>query len=1247
MQVTLQLNTLEFAILQIRHLFKDAKYKHTLLFLKGQKEYDTYFKSLDSPPKKDPSDIDTYQCFKDAWYLVNRIISDELGNYRSLVDKKFDEIEANPSQGPFPTSLEENRDFDKISKSKLKDFENITSGNSSEKESFSLKIVDATDLGNARVIYDSEHLSKVIVPSTKEIDVIQSEIKDLVNTSDLVVSPSVTITKNSMKIESEIPSKVRPDGTSSKTLGQILTDIVRNIPLKSRTDELQKSEEFVKTKLDLKTKQNKRNPTASVLSALSKPPPISNSKDSISKYFINADIEYETVKGDSTLATHKLQAQLLFRTNDYDGAVISYRRALLTLNSDQDNFISTVLQNLSATYFHLDEPLKALRCASASLCVLPSAKAYYRAAKSLKNVEALDIALWCAIQALKFDTASDIVEFAQTLETDMTVSDDGEGSGWEDEDNSERTEAEVKYLYVTIVAKSPGPDAEEIARLVRKALPETKDHLALKERGNDAFRKGNFEVAAGYYFASLKIFVKSLASLMGNIAACEVNKGGRMCFEEAILFTAAALVLDPSHEKSRDRLTAVLWQMNAQEAAKHQNCGCGHHNSNELTTKNMTEFESKLKNKFMQMVEEESALKLENGSEKKNLLKSGSKLTTKGKDPKSKLMATSSKHPTLKANGSQKPQLTAKKSVSKFVKELDNTSIDFHNLALEDILDNATSEHAKNIWHAIDFDPESDENLKKWEYKPPVPDFYSEYINECLIPADCNRRDCFERLKMFHEYSTKMGWVKDALISNNVNIKDLFILHAADVTRRLNADINASEWLTEPKEELVRLQKRNPYSENVCFSFSTYAHEQVSHYTGNCHISVGFLDFGELSSIKLVPGTKEPFRYIGYESSAYSIAKSLVILEMITQKSEVDNILEVWYSSAWTESTLTEFKNAVLSALARGQTEKQNAAINDSRVIKFLFFWSHAMITKAEARKKWLDTFSMRWWPIPLLNHKEDRLALISYFFSGEIPLSGSPTVHGSLCMFGIPPNEGVPSMNNVFLQTILLTELYKARYSPENKNIIQAGISILRKRITSLVTHISVGIATVDLRLAKVSPTNTKVTDEIRMLNPSSINWGDLPDFINPVDFHTLAKKCGGKRKAVTNHGSGPKQRGYTTHYFISTLWPADVRGAWMVDYLFRDLEERKQVVTLATSDMAPSFLKIKDNGTELDLSSMIRSTPLDTVAIVDYALRSTLFGTWAQKWLSVGGIEKERLEKQCVLEFTPYNLFSIKNCE
>jgi hypothetical protein len=68
---------------------------------------------------------------------------------------------------------------------------------------------------------------------------------------------------------------------------------------------------------------------------------------------------------------------------------------------------------------------------------------------------------------------------------------------------------------------------------------------------------------------------------------------------------------------------------------------------------------------------------------------------------------------------------------------------------------------------------------------------------------------------------------------------------------------------------------------------------------GTTHVAVGFLDLGNLAAAcvelqhEAFADGGRPLKWVGYDMSAYCVAKSLVVLEMVRAGAKTDAVLQV------------------------------------------------------------------------------------------------------------------------------------------------------------------------------------------------------------------------------------------------------------------------------------------------------------------------------------------------------------------
>jgi hypothetical protein len=55
-------------------------------------------------------------------------------------------------------------------------------------------------------------------------------------------------------------------------------------------------------------------------------------------------------------------------------------------------------------------------------------------------------------------------------------------------------------------------------------------------------------------------------------------------------------------------------------------------------------------------------------------------------------------------------------------------------------------------------------------------------------------------------------------------------------------------------------------------------------------------------------GGGRPLHWVGYDCSAFAVAKTLVIIGMLSSESTtIPDIIQVWLSAAWSQQALAEF----------------------------------------------------------------------------------------------------------------------------------------------------------------------------------------------------------------------------------------------------------------------------------------------------------------------------------------------------
>ena len=79
------------------------------------------------------------------------------------------------------------------------------------------------------------------------------------------------------------------------------------------------------------------------------------------------------------------------------------------------------------------------------------------------------------------------------------------------------------------------------------------------------------------------------------------------------------------------------------------------------------------------------------------------------------------------------------------------------------------------------------------------------------------------------------------------------------------------------------------------------------------HVSVGFTDLSMFFNVQYREewSREKPLRWVGYEASAYCVAKTAVVVAMVESGASTEQIMQVWYSAAWSWDTLKAFRAAI------------------------------------------------------------------------------------------------------------------------------------------------------------------------------------------------------------------------------------------------------------------------------------------------------------------------------------------------
>jgi hypothetical protein len=401
-------------------------------------------------------------------------------------------------------------------------------------------------------------------------------------------------------------------------------------------------------------------------------------------------------------------------------------------------------------------------------------------------------------------------------------------------------------------------------------------------------------------------------------------------------------------------------------------------------------------------------------------------------------------------------------------------------------------------------------------------------------------------------------------------------------------------------------ESTSPYDSSVYHSFSNACLKRQVLETGHVHVAIGFVDLSALLSIDLVDGgTAEPLRFIGYEMSPFNVAKTKVIAAMLSLPQNqhlIDAIIQVWYSSCWSEETLKLFQTALIQA-------KEGCV--DPQVLELLNLWSNGKPVSVEtAHEEWLKKIDESSFD-PVVNclQEHHRETLLHYFLTGEIMESSV----GSVTMFCLPPTLNGRSRNESCFHSVTLKDL--ADYTREHGDFVVAITEIFRDRIGRLKNDIDQNRISIEIKPpAVVSLENKDVISEIQSLEPYTISWNNCLDYMTVKDFHLLARFCSASENTV--------------HYAYSMNWRTNVRGSFSMS-----LGVGKHMRRLLDSGRNAIQMQSLFEGTR----PLLRSIPIDNpFNVMDTVCGFNVHRYWIDKFFN----SKTNVGVTCPVE--SYNIFA-----
>lgn len=345
---------------------------------------------------------------------------------------------------------------------------------------------------------------------------------------------------------------------------------------------------------------------------------------------------------------------------------------------------------------------------------------------------------------------------------------------------------------------------------------------------------------------------------------------------------------------------------------------------------------------------------------------------------------------------------------------------------------------------------------------------------------------------------------------------------------------------------------------------------------GSVHVAVGFVDLGLLldSNFLLERETEEPsacLLFRGFEASSFSVAKSVVLWEMLcTIGTKASWVVQVWFSTIWSRRAT----NAFLAAARRVAAAECSCVTVDypQGVCLLVQHWalSKGVGLKKLARRRGQTRNETS--DALFFARKEDRVEMIRYHLTGAFGLAGEEPCSGSVLMFDCHKATKKLEAASVF-ETLTLDDVISSEFF--NGSYFQTAEKVKETRVLALLEYAQAGQIKVQLSVAALN-LKSAALEEITRLQPHSISWSNILDYMSREQFHTLAKACSST----------------AVHSGYSMNWPRAIYGSSLIDYPATSLE----VITEAEKATVTSLRDLCRN--RLIFLTPIQHNPLNITA-------------------------------------------------
>eukprot|EP01065_Artemidia_motanka_P051216 TRINITY_DN8961_c2_g1_i1.p1 TRINITY_DN8961_c2_g1~~TRINITY_DN8961_c2_g1_i1.p1 ORF type:complete len:957 (+),score=364.83 TRINITY_DN8961_c2_g1_i1:337-2871(+) len=385
-----------------------------------------------------------------------------------------------------------------------------------------------------------------------------------------------------------------------------------------------------------------------------------------------------------------------------------------------------------------------------------------------------------------------------------------------------------------------------------------------------------------------------------------------------------------------------------------------------------------------------------------------------------------------------------------------------------------------------------------------------------------------------------------------------------------------------------------------------------------------------LSTVVYADGSSV-LNFVGYEASAYAIAKSAVLAQMLLLDCPLEAVIQVWFSSGWSSSTEAVFRQACQAlvrasadpaSLSNQEREEQAAVTHLPYKAKVIVqIWSGTpTVARETSLQQWRSKHSEHDLGFLAANLREcrDRVDYCHYFLNGEI-------LHcdvGSITMFaGFSEVQDVWASESV-MQALPILPIETAY---ETGCLFPTMVSFLRRRLHVMRLRLRKRKLKLEFHLSPL-PTNpgTALSDPhvapnleaVRRHGARYFYWGALPDILGPITLHELVERCGGQ---------------HARNFAVSLRWGVCTFGTHLLDY-----DRAKRV------DLLESLWREAQHGVQAVAPRVLRDRPFaHPFHLCQWGLARRYQRAWASHFfLSVPDAVVHDVQNA---DFSPFTLFPL----